>query len=192
MTRASWIAILGKTRINKHSHGHAEAHDAPPIMKFPLLILAFFSALAGFIGIPEFIKGEHGHGMHLNLTVAACSVLAAALGIAAGTFLYAKARPKEDPLVKALGKAHEVLVKKYYLDDFFSGLAGLFQNFIAKILFWFDQNIVIQKGVNGAVFLTSGLGSFLRRAQTGFVQTYAMVFSFGVLALIYFFVTRGR
>ena len=188
MTRTIWIAVLGPAKINKHSHGQ----EAPAIMKLPLVILAFFSIVAGFIGIPEFITGEHAHGMHLNLTAAAGSVLAATLGIAAGTLMYAKTKSKEDPLVRILGKIYEVLVQKYYLDDLFLSLADFFQNLAAKILFWFDWNVIIQKGVNGAASSISGLGSFLRRAQTGFVQTYAMVFSFGVSVIVYFFMARGR
>jgi NADH-quinone oxidoreductase subunit L len=161
-------------------------------MKFPLIILAVLSCAAGFIGIPEFIMGTHGHGAHLNLTVAACSVLAAGAGIALGTFMYKKSASKKDPLVQILGWLHEVLIQKYYLDFFFSKLARFFQELVAKVLFWFDRDVIIQKGVNGTAFLTSSFASFLRRAQTGSVQTYAISFSLGVIALVYFFLMRGH
>ena len=81
-----------------------------------------------------------------------------------------------------------MLVEKYYLDTFFLWLAGIFKESLAKILFWFDWNVVIQKGVNGVAALTRGAGSIVRRAQTGRIQHYAMAFGFGVFFLVYFFI----
>jgi len=194
MTRAIWIAVLGPERThghNGHGHGHEAVHDAPWIMKTPLLVLAVLAAIGGFIGIPEFILGEHAHTMHLNLSVAATSVIAALIGISIGTFIYSKKKLSKDPLVETFGEVYRFIENKYYLDDLFAWLADIFQKTLASILFWFDSNIVIQKGVNGVAGLTRNLGSFLRRAQTGFVQTYAMVFGLGIVALLYFMLNRG-
>ena len=189
MTRVIWIAILRPG--HDSSHSHETTHDAPWIMKAPLLVLALLSAVGGFIGIPEFILGEHIHETQLNLSVAATSVVAAFLGISIGTFIYSKKKLPKDPLIEVFGETYQFVVKKYYLDEFFSALAGMFQNTLARMLFWFDSNVVMQKGVDGVAGLTRGLGSFLRRAQTGFVQTYALVFGFGIAALIYFMLMRG-
>src|SRR6185295_5930094 len=114
----------------------------------PLLILAVLAMVGGFIGIPQFILGEGEHTEHLNITVAVTSVLAALIGIAIGSYIYSKKRQK-DPLPELLGGAYRFVVHKYYLDEFFSGLANIFQNALAKMLFWFDSNVVIQKGVDG-------------------------------------------
>ncbi len=195
MTRAVWIAILGHERAPKlHGRGsgeHPTVHDAPWIMKIPLLILAALSALGGFIGIPQFILGEHAQETYLNISVAATSVIAALIGISIGTFIYSKKKLSQDPLIETFGETYQFVVKKYYLDEFFESLAGVFKNTLAKILFWFDATVIIQKGVNGIAGVTRGLGSFLRRAQTGFVQTYAMVFGFGVALLLYFMLRQG-
>ena len=191
MSRAIWIAVLGPKKANKHAHGHGHAHDAPLLMKAPLLVLAVLSVITGFIGIPEFILGEHSHGMHLNWTVAITSSCVALAGILAGTFLYKQGKIKADPLVDALGGFYGFLVNKYYLDDFFSGIASFFQNIFAKFLFWFDVQIIIERGVNGVAGVTRGFGSFLRRAQTGSVRNYAMVFGFGVSILVFFFLMKG-
>ena len=51
-------------------------------------------------------------------------------------------------------------------------------------------NVIIEKGVNGTAALTRGFGSFLRRAQTGRVQTYATVFGFGVVFIVYWILLR--
>jgi len=191
MSRALWIAVLGPDRGHghkKHGHGHdshGDAHDAPFVMKLPLIILAILSVIGGFLGIPTLLSGEHGHEP-LNMTVAAISVGAALVGIILGTVFYAKKSLKSDPLKESLGAFYQFVVKKYYLDEFFVWLAGLFQNALARVFFWFDTNVVIQKGVNGTASITAGFGSFLRRAQTGVVQSYAMVFAIGIVSIIYF------
>jgi NADH-quinone oxidoreductase subunit L len=193
MSRASWVAVLGPQKAKKHTHGHEEpghgahgaASEAPFVMKAPLVILAVFSAVAGFIGIPQFLAGEHAHAAPMNLIVAGTSTIVALVGILAGTALYANLRSKDDPIVRILGKTYQFVVQKYYLDDLFYRLADVFQKRLAKILFWFDWNVVIQRGVNGAAGLTARLGSLLRRSQTGHVQTYAMVFGFGIVAIIF-------
>lgn len=192
MTRAVWVAILGPERTREQStHGHAAVHDAPWIMKAPLLVLAVLSAAGGFIGIPHFILGEKAQEASLNLSVAASSVVAALAGIAIGTVIYSKKKLVKDPLIGVFGKFYGFAVKKYYLDEFFESLAGVFKNSLARLFYWFDLNVVMQKMVDGAANFTRDCGSFFRRAQTGFVQTYAMVFGFGILALVYFMLRQS-
>ncbi len=193
MTRAVWVAVLGVRRARKHTHaghGHEGAHDAPWSMKGPLLVLAALAASGGFIGIPAFIMGEHAHAQALNWTVAGLSTAVALLGIGAGTALYRGAK-KEDPLVRPLGAAYQVLVRKYYLDEFFLALARVFKDTIAGMFFRFDANVVIKRGVDGTARLTAGLGDRLRRAQTGRIETYAMAFAFGVVAILYAVLMRS-
>lgn len=193
MTRALWIAVLGPDRAapGHAKNGHHDRHEAPMVMKLPLIVLAVFSVIGGYIGIPGFLAGEHGHVEPLNMTVAAISVGAALLGIFLGTALYSKRSLSKDPLIHTFGAAYDFVVNKYYLDEFFSWLAGLFQNALARLLLWFDLNVVIQRGVNGTAGLTGRFGSFLRKAQTGFVQSYAMVFGFGIVAIVYFLMMRS-
>jgi NADH-quinone oxidoreductase subunit L len=199
MSRAVWVAVLGPKKAQKHTHPHEEhghtpvhgAHEAPLIMTLPLIVLAALSMIAGFIGIPQFLMGKHAHAIDLNMTVAVTSTVVALTGLLAGVFFYAKLKSKKDPLVDFLGRAHDFIVKKYYLDELFLGLANLFQKSLATVLFWFDSNVVIQKGVNGSAQVTAGLGHFLRKSQTGNIQTYAMVFIFGIVAIAFFVLVRS-
>jgi NADH-quinone oxidoreductase subunit L len=159
-------------------------------MKLPLLVLCGLSIAGGFMGIPAFLEYPH-HGEHsLNMTVAAISTGAALFGIFLGTLLYAK-NVSSDPLVKAFGPVYDFVVKKYYLDEVFVAGANVFRRAAAGVFLWFDNNVVIRKGVNGAASLTAGFGSFLRRANTGFVQSYAMAFGFGIMVIVYFLLMRS-
>ncbi|PIU40310.1 MAG: NADH-quinone oxidoreductase subunit L, partial [Candidatus Omnitrophica bacterium CG07_land_8_20_14_0_80_50_8] len=191
MSRACWIAVLGEKRINKHAQGHDAVHEAPPIMSYPLIMLAILSCAGGFIGIGQFLTGERAHEAPLNMVVAVTSTLAALAGIGLGTLLYAKLGSKADPLKQFFGIVYNFVVKKYYLDEFFSGIANFFNTTLAKILYWFDWNIVIQKMVNGTAGITSGVAAILRLAQTGYVQTYTAVFGLGLAAMVYFMLLKG-
>ncbi len=191
MSRAVWVAVLGPKKINKHAHGHEHTHEAPPLMKYPLVVLCFFAVIGGFLGIPQFLLEGHEHTEIFNWTVVLTSTAVALGGILLGSALYAKRRTKDDPLEHALGAFYTLLVKKYYLDEFFGGIARFFQDIVAKVFYWFDWNIIIQGGVNGVAHSTARLGSLLRKAQTGVLQTYALVFGFGVVAIVYFVILKG-
>ena len=54
--------------------------------------------------------------------------------------------------------------------------------------FW-DEKIV-DGAVNGVAYVIEGLSAGLRLFQTGFVGTYALFFTLGVLALILHFLKR--
>ncbi len=202
MTRACWIAVLGGSREQNHGKAHGkhdkhdnhsshDVHESPLVMTAPLMILSVLAVIGGFIGIPQYLMGSHGHESHLNMFVATLSVVAALLGIGLGTKIYADKNLKNDPLIAVFGKLYNLVVNKYYLDDFFVALANFFQKGIAKILFWFDWNVVIQTGVNGLAGLTGRLASVVRKAQSGIVQNYATVFGFGIVGMIYFLLMRS-
>ncbi len=194
MTRAVWIAVLGHRRAKKKGHGksqgHDHAHDAPWAMKLPLIVLAFLAIISGFIGLPAFIAGSHAEHMPMNYFVAGISTVVALSGIGLSTLFYRNLMSSEDPLKKSLGGVYTFIVQKYYLDEIFIAIANFFQRAIANLLLWFDLNVVIERGANGTAALTQGVGSFLRRAQTGRVQNYAMVFGFGVVFLVYWIILK--
>ncbi len=191
MTRAVWVAILGPERANKHAHGHHGVHDASIRMKIPLIILAVLAIIGGFIGIPQFLMGEHAHHEPLDMGVAILSTIAALSGIALGTLIYKKARGKSDPLTPKLGILHTLLDHKYYLDNAFQAMANFFQKLVSPILYWFDSRVVIQTGVNGVAAVTRGFAFVSRLLQTGRVHNYALSFAVGILILVTWFIGKG-
>ncbi len=186
MTRTVWIAILAPKRAQKHDHGSHAIHEAPLVMRWPLIVLAILACVAGFIGIPQFLMGSHAHQEPINLVVAVSSTLVALVGIALGTWLYAGLKSKEDPLKNHLKPLFNFVVHKYYLDEVFSGVARFFSDFTAKVLLWFDLKVVISKGVDGVSFVTNRLANSLRKIQTGDLQTYSLLFGAGVISFIFF------
>ncbi|NBR92723.1 MAG: hypothetical protein EBT46_04415, partial [Actinobacteria bacterium] len=54
----------------------------------------------------------------------------------------------------------------------------------------FDARVV-DGAVNGAGALARGVGSVVRRSQTGFVRAYAAIIALGTVVLLAWFVWRG-
>ncbi|MBI5396100.1 MAG: NADH-quinone oxidoreductase subunit L [Verrucomicrobia bacterium] len=111
-----------------HNESHAEPHESPAVMTLPLVVLAVFSAVVGFVGIP----GEHnwihhflapGHESHgVNWLVAGLSTLVALAGIGIGHLLYGVkplAADEPDPLKAKLGKLRDFLRDKWYWDEIY-------------------------------------------------------------------------
>lgn len=176
---------------DSHDHAH-EVHEAPFVMLLPLLILSVFSIIGGFIGIPAFLAGAHGHAEHhAPAIVPILATTAAVTGILLGTLLYARLKTNEDPLSKLPRFIYRTLVEKYYLDHFFAAVGNFFQTLVAGILYRFDINVLIKGLVNYTAESTRETGSVLRKLQSGRVANYALVFALGLLGIILYTVTRG-
>lgn len=115
--------------------------------------------------------------------LALLSVVLAALGIAAGWFVFQK-----DPL-KRMPK---ILEQKWRLDEFYNGyIVDPLTNFSRKGL-WQGFDLGIIDGiVNGTGYFVSELGNVIRRVQVGFVRSYAAFILFGALIVIGYFIYYG-
>ncbi len=166
MTRQIGLVFFGKLR----SH-HAHPHESPHVMTVPLMVLAFFSAIAGFIGIPKEGLNLFGELVHyetpipheFNPLVALLSIGAALLGIFVGSKLYITdpiRTPEEEPLRQSLGKLYDLLANKWHLDwyDPVKGQPGYFvaRTFIRFTITWrwFDLHFV-DGAVNAVGYVTA-------------------------------------
>jgi NADH-quinone oxidoreductase subunit L len=55
MFRSLWLTFLGKTRADDHAYNHA--HESPPSMTVPLIVLAIGAAVVGFLNVPAALSG---------------------------------------------------------------------------------------------------------------------------------------
>jgi NADH-quinone oxidoreductase subunit L len=85
---------------------------------------------------------------------------------------------------------HSLVYNKYKIDELYD---FLFVNSIVKLSRWlwkaFDDS-VIDGIVNGTASLTRGLGSVLRRLESGLVKDYALSILVGTLVVIGYLVLR--
>jgi NADH-quinone oxidoreductase subunit L len=215
MTRAVLLTFFGSYR------GHAHPHESPRAMTYPMILLAFLSVTAGWIGLAhasgfnEWVRFPGTEPEAFSFGLAAVSVLVALAGIGIGYSLYGTYRER-DPVLQ-LGGFSTLLVNKYYLDDLYlKGIVRPIQYTVSGFVNWTNQNI-LDGAVNGAAWLTRRLGvgvnvvdrtvidgavneigqatgavgAVLKRVQSGKVQQYAAVL-FAVVAILTLVFTAFR
>jgi NADH-quinone oxidoreductase subunit L len=172
MARLFLVAFLGTARSEAANH----AHESPPVMTVPLILLAIPSLIAGLplissLFFPEVESSEP------SIPAIAVSLAVFLGGALAGFALY---RGKNsDPLDIPLFE------NRFYIDQFYAGLVKWTQDSLAGIAAFVDRWIIDGGLVRGLGGTTWGFGFALRFLQIGNLQAYAFLFGFGVVLLLY-------
>ncbi|HEY3863286.1 MAG TPA: NADH-quinone oxidoreductase subunit L [Verrucomicrobiae bacterium] len=194
MFRLFFVVFLGQAKSDAVSH----AHESPPVMTVPLLILAALSIIGGFIGINHFIAPQFSRAaaevpIFAPFEPFKAAPGAAALGLAAfvlglfGAFLL-YAGKRSDPIRENAAGLSRLMRDKFYFDEFYAKLVALFHDTPAAILNLGDQAIkLLVRLVHGAVEWT---GRVLRLIQTGNLQTYTLLMAAGAALALYFILTH--
>ena len=190
--RLFFVVFSGKEKSEAASH----AHESPPVMTLPLVILAIFAAIGGFIGITN-NYGLQFAADHETLSIAqqfleplhAPVAMFIGIGVAlAGIFLafslYKNAT--SDPLPAKLGALATWMKNKFYFDELYEATFVRAHDFIATVADWIDRWLVEGFCIGAIRGGTDLSGRALRLMQTGNLQTYAFLFVLGVAVLLYF------
>ena len=195
MSRLFLVAFLGRPRSVQVEH----AHESPPVMIWPLRILAVASLLGGLWGIKAFLEPQFDPNHAAAHTAwyqdlfapfghAPLAALAGLGAIAFGfSFAYALYRDAErDPLPELLGGFARAIRNRFYFDELYEKLIAITHEALSKLADWIDRWIIAGLGVRGAHGTTELLGRALRLVQTGNLQTYAFLFVLGVVVVLFF------
>jgi len=216
MFRLCFVTFFGQPR-DQEKFDHA--HESPKVMTIPLMILAFLSIVAGWVGIPwlkhgycSFVFHHEPHHVEPNFLLMIISTLVALSGIYLAYAMYYKGSISPEKLKAKFAFPYKVLYNKYYFDELYHAVivnpllklcdflftkldvgvvdwlvngVGNFTVFLSDVKEWFDSRIV-DGAVNGLAYVTKGIGSGLRRVQTGQLQNYAFVIFFGLVLIILF------
>ena len=209
MFRLVSLTFLGKERFDHH---HVHPHEAPKTMLVPLIVLAFFSIVGGYIGIPH-VLGGHNYfeeflepvfasanskmmlPMHdsaaLELGLMAASVAIGLLGIFAGWKIFTQKQDVAENTAKRFSGLHKLLWNKYFVDETYDAVVvnpikQTSEKFLWKI---FDVK-VIDNTLNHSAKFVEATSNIFRRIQTGVVQSYAVVFVAGILLILGFLIVR--
>jgi NADH-quinone oxidoreductase subunit L len=194
--RLFFVVFFGKEKSDHAKH----AHESPFVMTAPLMILAVFAAIGGFIGITN-NYGSQFAADHETLSITqqlleplhAPIAMCIGIGVAvAGIFLafslYKNA--DKDPLPAKFGALATWMRDKFYFDELYEATVIRLHDFIAAVSDFIDRWIlegVILGFIRGGTDLT---GRALRLVQTGNLQTYAFLFVLGVAVLLYFVLVK--
>ncbi|MGB2765192.1 MAG: NADH-quinone oxidoreductase subunit L [Candidatus Aminicenantaceae bacterium] len=199
MFRLIFLTFYGEERLEPEAKKHI--HESPRTMTIPLVILAFFSIVAGYIGLPvvfgkklnlfhsflEPVIGE-GHEAHLGLgtewVLILISVAVAFLGIYIAYVFYIRSPQIPRTLVARFPFVHKLLFNKYYVDEIYN---AIFVNSTIKgseiIYDKFDLK-VIDGGVNGTATAAGFFGKILSYFQSGLIKDYALIFLLGLIIFL--------
>jgi len=164
-------------------------HESPATMTIPLIILAVFSALAGFVPFGQFISADRMIlEPHINVPLAMAAVAMGLVGIALAWVFYKKENELPQRTVKALGKLYTWSYHKFYIDEVYLFVTKkiLFKR-VAEPAAKFDRRIVdgTMVGIGNSTVRTS---EKIKGMQSGKVQDYAMAFVAGILVIVIVFV----
>ena len=176
MTRLFAMTFHGKARWTEDVH----PHESPAIMMVPVAILAFLSAVGGFVlsrgnAIEEWLKPVTGFEepdlpFNPQLITAAALVLVA-IGVVLAWVPYSLRNvPEVAPRGNFLTRAARV---DLYGDAFNEAVFMRPGQYLTRWLVWFD-NRVVDGFVNGTAAVIGGLSGRARRLQTGFTRSYAL------------------
>lgn len=153
-------------------------------MKLPLIILAIASVLVGFVPFSHFVSSD-GQGLesHLDLLFSIAPVSLAIIGISFAAYLYFKPSDKPEKLAQSLGAAFVWAKQKFYIDEIYLFVTKqILFNLVGRPAAWIDKNIVDGFYVLSAL-VTTEFSNTIKGWQSGNVQSYAIYFLSGILAL---------
>ena len=195
--RAIFLAFTGEPR-TELARG---ATESPGIMTGPMLLLAFFSIVSGWVGIPEgfglpirdyfaeFVVPSEFAQETLNLEehafsfgLGALSVAVALGGIGLAYFLYAAKSERAGALARRFSGLHTFLDKGWYFDALYGATIVRAARWLGRVTNGFDRNVL--GGLVGGVGRGAlGTGGILQRLQSGGVQNYALFILLSVLII---------
>ena len=143
MFRGLYMTFWGSSRVEPEAEHHL--HESGPKMTVPLMVLAFFSVVAGWVSWPKAWGGteafdrylepvfdpatkvlsnvspEHAGGLSAGALMG-FSILAAFIGIALASWWYLKSTDIPDQLAGRFSDMYRVLTHKYYVDELYNWL----------------------------------------------------------------------
>jgi len=174
MSRLFFLTFCHYCRADEHVEKHI--HESPRAMTVPLMILAGFSLIGGWIGWPEALGGEnrferfldpmvtgvlpetgtvkivhHALGKEISLMVASLAIVAA--GILLAYLLYYAKRIAPELIAARWPKLYQLLLHKYYVDEIYDAAVVERTKDLGTLLGRFDAGVIDGVGVDGAGWL---------------------------------------
>lgn len=181
-----------------HGHGEVHLHESPPVMTVPMLALMILAIAGGLLNVTgwfdRFFGGEHVVGWsHLfkvfadsdNHNIALISFFAALVAIGLAAAIYKYKWISAEAIGRTFRALYTVFYRKYWFDELYEQVivVRVLVNGLFRVFQVFDTYIV-DGVVNGVAGGTVAVGKLIRNAETGRLQTYALVMFLGILVII--------
>ncbi len=206
--RMYFMVFHGKERMDQHTREHL--HETSWVVTVPLIVLAFFSAVIGWLTIEPILFGNyfegsivvkeshnvlalvkenyHGQWAMIEHGIFSMPFVLAILGVAAAWYMYLK-----NPAIAVTAKQkfsflHKMLDKKYWIDELYVKIFSDGSRVLGKG-FWKAGDVMIIDGlvINGSAKIVGWFAGIVRQMQTGMLYHYAFAMILGLVGLLYLF-----
>ena len=190
MTRVMLMTFFGKKRWDAQAH----PHESPWLMTVPMILLSIGSITTGFIFstgdrlknflAPVVDKEHHEHETHLlePIVVTGLAMSAVAIGISFAFAKYGrKAIPESAPTDVTVWT--KIARRDLLQDDFNESVFMRPGQSLTRTLTFLDKRVV-DGAVSGVGAMTLRLAGDLRKTQSGYVRSYALLILLGAVSIL--------
>jgi NADH-quinone oxidoreductase subunit L len=208
MFRLYFLTFRGRSRVTEEAKHHL--HESPSSMTVPLMALAVLSAIGGFIQVPLLAGGQlldrflepvfadaaslapAPHAAHAGaevwLMVISLAVALAGIFVAYRFYVADPEIPRR--LAEQARGLYRLVFNKYWVDEAYDSLVVQPIYRVSMRLWQEFDTVVIDGAVNGVGRQIERGAGLLRRAQVGYVQVYALIFTLGAVVVIGYLALR--
>ncbi len=184
MGRLFYVTFLGRGR----SEAALQARETSWVMWLPLVVLAIYSVLVGYVKLPivppvlqrvlaAMVAHPSGETHYLLIGV---STVAATAGLIGAFFFYRNPR-EEDPLRTRAHPLWVVAKSRFFFDEIYDWYVAKVQQRIAEALSFLDTLLISGLLVRGTAGIVGVFGVAARLSHTGNVHGYVWWFLAGLL-----------
>ncbi|MCL9970594.1 NADH-quinone oxidoreductase subunit L [Anoxybacillus kestanbolensis] len=193
MFRLFFLVFVGEARTNNH-----DVHESPTVMVLPMIVLGVLAVVSGYVQTPwGAFLGEwltEGTNWHAHTEGPSWIMIVATVvslcGMALAWLIYGKRAIARDWLSSRFPMTYNVLMNKYYIDEFYGLTVIRAASFVSLLFEYIDRFLV--EGVAQLFAATArGIGRIGSRLQNGQVQMYGTVTIVALAILVVIFAVTG-
>jgi proton-translocating NADH-quinone oxidoreductase chain L len=193
--RGYFLTFWGEERVPEEAGHHA--HESPPVMWVPLVVLAFGAITVGWLNAEPFTSGinqflertphlasarpPEAEGLPIVMWLG--SIAFAAAGIGGAWWLYVRQPELAPRIAREARGLYQASLSKFYIDE-------LYEIFFIRPLAWFADlcrafdTHIIDNLVDLVAQVPPLIGYLFRPVQNGLVQFYALFMVLGLAAFL--------
>jgi NADH-quinone oxidoreductase subunit L len=210
MSRLMFLAFHGRERSDRNQ-GATDPSPAEPSwsVTLPLIILALFSLLAGYIGLPSYLGSnrleaflapsfrfqysgqpastmEHAHLTEVILTLV--TLVVAFFGFALAYYFYIKDPQVTARLADRFSWFYSLLRRKFFVDELYDWLLVKPVQQLSQTILWKGMDVRVIDGlVHGTASLMLAWSHRVKRIQSGYARLYATWILGGALLILFYY-----
>ena len=187
MGRALFVTFFGRLP-QELEH----AHESPPVMTVPLMLLAILAIGFGLIswnwpgafgGFGYFVFYHKGHGFEFTWWIGILSAVMAVGSFVVTYLIYERGSISLEGTRQRFAAILKVVENRYYFDEIYQWTIDRVVLVLAGFIAFFDRAIVNDVGINGPANVVRRLGITLRLHVTGHLYSYALAMVLGTVGL---------